>query len=116
MQVVTLDLIDPGEQDIEIIGDAEVAAGHPVRTAAGQREDQAGRLFRVGATAGRELVTYPAVDMAFRRLLAGFAPQRDLGETDGQQAGSTLNTDTPYGRVSSASVSVSFTSAAFEAA
>jgi hypothetical protein len=86
VQVVTLDLIDPGKQGVEILGHAEMAAGQAVRVAAGQRDYQAGRLLRVGAAAGRELVAYPAVDTAFRRLLAGPAPQRDLAETDGQQA------------------------------
>src|SRR5256884_312938 len=82
VQVVTLDLIDPGEQGAEILGHAEMATGQPVRVAAGQREDQAGRLLRVGATAGRELVAYPAVDTASWPLLAGSPPQRDLGEPD----------------------------------
>jgi hypothetical protein len=45
VQVVTLDLIDPGQQDADIVGDAEMAAGQPGRVAAGQREDQAGRLL-----------------------------------------------------------------------
>jgi len=40
VQVVTLDLIDPGEQGAEILGHAEMAAGQSVRVAAGQREDQ----------------------------------------------------------------------------
>ena len=87
VRVVTFDVIDPGQQGVEILGHAEVTTGQPVRVAAGQREDQAGRLLRVGAAAGGELVAYPAVDTAFWRLLTGSAPQRDLGETDGQQAG-----------------------------
>jgi hypothetical protein len=80
-------VIDPGQQGVEILGHAEVTTGQPVRVAAGQREDQASRLLRVGAAAGGELVAYPAVDAAFWRLMTGFAPQCDLTETDGQQAG-----------------------------
>jgi alkanesulfonate monooxygenase SsuD/methylene tetrahydromethanopterin reductase-like flavin-dependent oxidoreductase (luciferase family) len=87
VRIVTFDVIDPGQQGVEILGHAEVTTGQPVRVAAGQREDQASRLLRVGAAAGGELVAYPAVDTAFWRLLAGSAPQRDLTETDGQQAG-----------------------------
>jgi alkanesulfonate monooxygenase SsuD/methylene tetrahydromethanopterin reductase-like flavin-dependent oxidoreductase (luciferase family) len=87
VRIVTFDVIDPGQEGVEILGHAEVTTGQPVRVAAGQREDQASRLLRVGAAAGGELVAYPAVDTAFWRLLAGSAPQRDLTETDGQQAG-----------------------------
>ena len=87
VRIVTFDVIDPGQQGLEILGHAEVTTGQPVRAAAGQREDEAGRLLRVGAAAGGELVAYPAVDTAFWRLLTGSAPQRDLAETDGQQAG-----------------------------
>ncbi|HEX3306717.1 MAG TPA: LLM class flavin-dependent oxidoreductase, partial [Streptosporangiaceae bacterium] len=86
VRVVTFDLIDPGQQGVEILGHAEVTTGQPVRVAAGQREDEAGRLLRVGAAAGGELIAHPAVDTAFWRLLTGSAPQRDLAETDGQQA------------------------------
>src|ERR1700675_3213747 len=56
VQVVTLDLVDPAEQRVEVVGDAEMAAGQAVCAAAGQREDQAGSLLRVGAAPGGELV------------------------------------------------------------
>jgi hypothetical protein len=41
VQVVTLDLIHPGQHGVEIVGDADMAAGQTVHGAAGQREDQA---------------------------------------------------------------------------
>jgi hypothetical protein len=76
VQVVPLDLVDPGEQGVEVVGDAEVAAGQAVGAAAGQRDDQAGRRLRVGAPPGGELVADPVVDPALWRLPPGRAAQR----------------------------------------
>jgi hypothetical protein len=77
VQVVALDLVDPAEQGIKVLGDAEMAAGKPVRAAAGQREDQASGVLRVGATAGGELVADPAVDAALRRGITRGLPLCD---------------------------------------
>jgi hypothetical protein len=54
-----------------------MAAGKPVRAAAGQREDQASGVLRVGATAGGELVADPAVDAALRRGITRGLPLCD---------------------------------------
>jgi hypothetical protein len=80
VQVVALDLVDPAQQGVKVIGDAEVTAGKAVCTAAGQREDQAGGVLRVGAPAGGELVADPAVDTALWRLPVGPAAQRSPAE------------------------------------
>lgn len=76
MQVVALDLVDPGEQHVEAVGDAEVAAGQAVGAATGQRDDQAGGLLGVGAAPGGELVADPALDTALWRPPAGAGLQR----------------------------------------
>src|SRR5690242_21390469 len=93
VQIVALDLVDLGEQGLQVLADAQMAPGQAIRLAAGQREDQADGPLRVGAASRVELVSHPAVDTACWGLPVGRAAQRCPAQADAQQA----RVDTEYG-------------------
>src|SRR5690349_25009792 len=76
MQIVALDLVDLGEQGLQVLADAQMAPGQTIRLAAGQREDQVDGPLRVGAASCVELVSNPAGDTTCWGLPVGCAAQR----------------------------------------
>ena len=49
VEVVALDLVDSAEHRVEVVRDANVAAGQPIGATGGKRLDQSGGLVRIGA-------------------------------------------------------------------
>ena len=114
VQILALDLVDAGQQGVEVVIDAEMPPRQLVCMPGGEAQYQLGRPGRISAAAVFELLADPSVHLRLAdpggALLARAASDRPMGVIPGW----TLNTLTPARRVSSARFSVNFTTAALE--
>ena len=114
-QVVTADVVQPLEQEVEIVVDREMTAGQAVAASRREPYDQPRGAVRVGPSALGELAARPGGDPALGRVRRGVGRQGGFRQPDRQQAGmEKLKTLTASRRTSAARFSLSFTTAALD--